>query len=405
MERRVQPYQQRYIERLGIRGLRLSPSISGALGRVPLHKFIDRFYLPNNSGVFRAFPYSPKSPDHKALEIIYSGEPIATDVRDGVPTQMTMPALVMAQMLESLELEEHMSMFEVGTGTGFMAALLAEIIGTPSNISTVDIIAENVNRARLSLAGLGYEEIVVNVMDGFYGSASRTPFDRILVTVGCPDLSPHWLEELRPGGFMIVPLDHGGWFPLLRVWKQDRRVRGRVIGSAGMAINRIEGELQGHGFGRILVRELDSAVQKLPLWPSLGLHLENSMASYSRSMKSPLRDFWFYIAARSSEACLVNVVDSKKGLLLARGLGLCEPDNRWGIIVSSKYLLFGHNEVLLKLEGLYREWKELGMPAMTDYEMEFLPHNDVQSVRSSAWTLDRKLFTRQFLWLNQSADF
>src|SRR5205823_8026050 len=94
--------------------------------------------------------------------------------------------------------------------------------------------------------GYGPDRVVVVAGDGFEGSAEHGPFDRIVATVGCTDLSPKWFEQLRVGGLALIPLEHGGVHPQMAVTVDaDRRVMGRVVARSGFI--RIQGELDQRG--------------------------------------------------------------------------------------------------------------------------------------------------------------
>ncbi len=380
------PYRERYVERLRHRRVLASPSVERALLEVPLHRFVDQIYLPDEEGTLRRVPYQPGHPDHKSLELIYSGDALVLAVERNRPVRATPSGSAVAQMFEGLELEPGMSVLEIGTGTGYTAALLARLVGSPACVSTTDSDPGAVEQARNHLIPTGFAGIDVSVSDGLLGDPARAPYDRILVTVGCPDISPCWLDQLRPDGLLIAPLEHGGWYPIVRVWKQGGRVRGRIAGSAGVVIPRIEGKLGEHGPGRSGVRELDPSVRESPVWPRL--------------LELPLRDFWFYLAIRSSESCVLDVTDH--GRRVARGLGLCLRNGRWSIVVSGRYRLLGHLEALAALEEAYNEWEALGTPRMTDYEMEFVP-SDGRPQSHPTWNLARRFF-RQTLWLEERGE-
>jgi protein-L-isoaspartate(D-aspartate) O-methyltransferase len=122
-------------------------------------------------------------------------------------------------MLELLDLAPGMKVLEIGTGTGYNAALVTEIVGDQGLVVTVDVAEDVVDQTRRLLDRAGYPGIHVLVRDGFDGAPEDAPFDRIVVTVGCSDLSPRWAEQLADGGFMLVPLEHAGAHPLFRVGK------------------------------------------------------------------------------------------------------------------------------------------------------------------------------------------
>jgi protein-L-isoaspartate(D-aspartate) O-methyltransferase len=128
----------------------------------------------------------------------------------GRPVSSSSQPAMMAIMLEQLGLEAGQRVLEIGTGTGYNAALMAHIVGDQRAVVTVDIDPELVSRARASLAAAGYGEVRVSCGDGGLGVAEHAPYDRIILTVGAWDIAPQWLAQLAPGGRLVLPLSVRG---------------------------------------------------------------------------------------------------------------------------------------------------------------------------------------------------
>ncbi|NIL43130.1 methyltransferase domain-containing protein [Salinispora arenicola] len=187
-----------------------------AFTAVPRHLFLPRFFrqTPDRSR-YEAVDGS----DPGALELVYSNSVLPTqldgdDARwdesrhhgpiDGVPTcSSTQPAL-MAVMLDALDVADGHRVLEVGTGTGYNVALLAHRLGSPL-ITTVDIDAGLVRRARQSLAAVGYAPTVA-AADGAAGYPGNAPYDRIIATCSVPRVPAVWLTQTRPGGVILTNL-------------------------------------------------------------------------------------------------------------------------------------------------------------------------------------------------------
>src|SRR2546425_10312562 len=129
---------------------------------------------------------------------------------------------MVAIMDEALELRQGMKGLEVGAGSGYHAATIAEIVGESGHVFTVEYVDKLVAIARNNLGQAGYANHVTLVQgDGSLGYAERDPFDRILVTAAAPKIPPPLLEQLKPNGVLVVPVG-GKMFPqeLIRVWKK-----------------------------------------------------------------------------------------------------------------------------------------------------------------------------------------
>jgi len=128
-------------------------------------------------------------------------------------------------MDEALELRQGMKVLEVGAGSGYHAATIAEIVGDAGHVFTVEYVHKLVSIAGNNLSQAGYANRVTIVEgDGSLGYAERAPYDRILVTAAAPEIPPPLLEQLKSDGILVVPVG-GRIFPqeLVRVRKKSDR--------------------------------------------------------------------------------------------------------------------------------------------------------------------------------------
>jgi len=153
---------------------------------------------------------------------------------------------MVAIMNEALDLRPGLKVLEVGAGSGYHAATIAEIVGLEGHVYTVERVDELARFARQNLEHAGYSERVTLVQgDGSLGYAERAPYDRMLVTAAAPDVPPRLVEQLDKGGILVVPVG-GRFFPqdLVRIRKKpDGRIERSTLG--GVAFVPLLGE---HGF-------------------------------------------------------------------------------------------------------------------------------------------------------------
>jgi protein-L-isoaspartate(D-aspartate) O-methyltransferase len=129
---------------------------------------------------------------------------------DGQPISSSSQPAIMAIMLDQLDLAPGQRVLEIGAGTGYNAALMSHIVGSDGAVVSVDIDSEVAAQAREHLASAGYQDVTVVAADGAAGYPPSAPYDRVIATVGVSDLAPPWLDQLSPGGRIVVPLDVRG---------------------------------------------------------------------------------------------------------------------------------------------------------------------------------------------------
>ncbi len=156
------------------------PHVIGAMKAVPRHKFVPDKYITS------AYDDSP-------LPIGYG--------------QTISQPYIVAYMTEVLNLKKTSTVLEVGTGSGYQAAILSPIV---KQVYTIEIISELAKSAAIRLKNLGYDNVDVAIGDGYYGWNKYAPFDAIIVTAAAGHIPPPLLEQLKKNGRMVIPV--GGSF-------------------------------------------------------------------------------------------------------------------------------------------------------------------------------------------------
>lgn len=110
---------------------------------------------------------------------------------------------VVALMTELADLQPEDTVLEVGTGSGYQTAILAELV---RQVYSIEAIPELATRAAAALAGQGYTNVELRTGDGGLGWPERAPFDAIVVTAAASEIPPALIEQLRPGGRMVIPV-------------------------------------------------------------------------------------------------------------------------------------------------------------------------------------------------------
>lgn len=157
------------------RGVR-DPGVLAAMRAVRRHRFVPEAVSPS----------------------AYEDRPL----RIGLGQTISQPYIV-AAMTEALEVERGHRVLEIGTGSGYQAAVLAELVDALYTIERHCPLAE---RALATLKAEGYTQVEVRCGDGYAGWPEAAPFDRIMVTAAPPEVPPALVEQLAPGGRMVIPV-------------------------------------------------------------------------------------------------------------------------------------------------------------------------------------------------------
>jgi protein-L-isoaspartate(D-aspartate) O-methyltransferase len=148
---------------------------------------------------------------------------LATDAYDNNPLpigegQTISQPFIVALMTELLKLPPGARVLEVGTGSGYQAAILAEM---GMRVYSIEIVAPLAERARVALDAAGYAAVVTRIGDGYKGWPDAAPFDGIIVTAAPDHVPPALVEQLKPGGRMVIPVGPNWLSQELRVIRKE----------------------------------------------------------------------------------------------------------------------------------------------------------------------------------------
>ncbi len=166
------------------------PNVLAVMLKVPRHEFVTGSY---KNRAYADFPL-----------------PIGKDQTISQP-------YIVALMTQSARLQPEDRVLEIGTGSGYQAAVLAELV---KEVYTIEIIEALANDARSDLKRLGYENVKVKHGDGYQGWEEFAPFDAILLTAAAPEIPQPLIDQLKEGGRMVLPLEGMLFQDLVRITKE-----------------------------------------------------------------------------------------------------------------------------------------------------------------------------------------
>lgn len=155
-------------------------------------------------------------------EFAYEDRPLSI----GFGATISQPYMV-AVMTELLEAQPGHIVLEIGTGSGYQAAVLSRLVKT---VFSIEIVPELAASAEAALRRLGYGNIEIRNDDGYRGWEEQAPFDRIILTAAPPEIPPALLQQLRPGGRLVAPVGRASEQELILIEKlPDGQLRERSV--------------------------------------------------------------------------------------------------------------------------------------------------------------------------------
>lgn len=198
----------RLVEQLKQEGAITDPVVEAAFRAIPRHLFLETFYLRQQTAPVRWKQVSPLLLDPcEWCQLVYTNEPRITQLNAiGNPTSSSSAPAIMATMLEVAALAPGQRVLEIGTGTGYNAALIAFLVGDPVLVTTIEIEDDLAQLAREHLQCMIKPGIQVIAGDGFSGYPPNAPYDRIIATASTHRIPPAWLDQLHEGGIIAMHL-------------------------------------------------------------------------------------------------------------------------------------------------------------------------------------------------------
>jgi protein-L-isoaspartate(D-aspartate) O-methyltransferase len=355
IERQAEKLRAQLAKDLAADGAVTSDVWKAAFAAVPRHVFVPRFYRQTPGEQ----PAVDQSTPDAWLKGVYSNQLLV--VSPDVKSSSTVPSL-MAAMLEALEPQDGHRVLEIGTGTGYNAALLSHRLGD-SNVVSVDIAADLVDTARSRLASIGYRP-TLGIGDGWDGWARGALYDGIIATCAPNRVPDAWLDQTRPGGRIVTPI------------------------ATGVAVIDIEPGRKGAG------RFLPVPAFFMPLRPTprpadLGRQIADITSATAATRGTDLDakiwfddDFRFVLAAALPGLRFLSKLPT--GVTIFTHL-----DGSWARLDNGTVAQAGDQQIWNAVEAAYELWKDLGRPTRDQFSISV--ESDSQHIRIEEhgveWTL------------------
>lgn len=357
---------KRLADEMDENGQLADPTWRQAFLTVHRHVFVPRFWRDEEPGAFPARwrMIDNATVDHPEwLEAVYSNRTLATELT-GVPAKgapgmhpqvtssTTMPSLVMA-MLEALDVRDGMDVLEIGTGTGYNAALLCERLGD-AHVTTIDVGPELTALARVRLAAHGYHPHVVTG-DGADGVPDRAPLDRVVATCGLDQVPQAWIDQTRDGGKILVNV-LGPWnlFTLVLLTVHGDTASGRFLAQWGGFMPRRTDPTRAFDYTVRVSRVATDPAESYSKLDPQSLSDDSAFGMIAQSVLAGVVSQRIYVDGSESLATEIGTKDGSSWAVVHH-----DANGERGFRVTQA----GPRRLWEEIELLHREWVVHGRPA------------------------------------------
>lgn len=313
--------------------------------------FIDGFFYPDATGAYDPSRWQDEATLGREglLRRIYSLRPLVSAVEGGVPTSSSSDPRLMAPALAALNPQPGDRVLEIGTGTGYTAALLAWLVGDGGTVTTLDTNPDCRDRARRR-----YELLPIGRRPEIIDEWPAGPFDRIIATAGFRDVPEGWWRVAASSSCrLLVPLDHGGCQPFTTLKRNASGWSGRFAIQAFFM----------------------PAVEPAPPTPRAVVPFDASHTRIVQDRRVPVhtRDSFngSWIATSSAIGSLrqVAVRNATTGSNEFLGYGFADEDGRWAAVGSTVGIVGSDDAAVEVVRNWMTPWLDAGAPTMSQMRL------------------------------------
>ena len=339
----------------------LPPPLRDAVASTPRHRFVHRFRIGN--GPLRDAGADPL----QSLPDIYSDAVMrhVDAAGESLPSSNSQPSYILF-LLHRLALQRGHAVLEIGSGSGWLAAVMARLVGRTGRVVGVELIADLAAQSRADLKALGLDTVEIITGDGTHGHAAGAPYDRVMVTAAAWDVPAALMDQMTEDGRALVPVElrggdgcdvtvlrrHGavliaehsvpGWFVPLLGRRQDRQGAPipKPLGEASTRYSLPLG-FAGDGGGAPAAR----------LFRAFLGRTEPGFVSETNSYRRPRP--WISPSAMPLSP-----------------FGLAEADGSWAIWQAGEIISYGVGKAASRLATAYARWAALGLLGPDAFQLE-----------------------------------
>lgn len=388
----IKSYQQQLLDQAqyAYRHTPISAATQQAYWAVPRHLFVQRY---REWGVRKWHEIRPENlKEH--LATLYQDRPLILfgDDDDCIPSTISVPSFVL-RMLDMLQLRPGQSVFELGAGSGWNAALMGQLVGPTGHVSSVEIIPEIAQAAASTIASLNQNNVSIIPGDGGEGYAPRAPYDRAIFTAGSYDLPRHFYDQIREDGLLLIVIkSEGGGDNLFLLRKKPDCFES--LDAMTCSFVQLTGKYQ---------LDLEpTQLEALPEWAELQ-HCEVFRMPFWWGGKGKEDFQWrtsgirFFLSVSEPIFRTYKIEVGDNHSREEHYFGLWDQANH-SLVLAKDDLLIAYGNTVAKevLLQKTREWLDLGMPSAASFKLCVYPSGVPLTAHAGQWLVKR--CESQFLW-------
>jgi protein-L-isoaspartate(D-aspartate) O-methyltransferase len=312
---------------------------------------------------------------------------------DAIPSTISQPSLVL-RMLDLLQIEPGQTIYELGAGSGWNAALMGRLVQDTGHVYSVEIIPDIAQTASETIRALGIDNVSIITGDGGAGYAPGAPYDRAIFTAGAYDLPRHFYDQIKDSGRLLIVIKHAGGGDTLFVLHKHAD-HFEAVEALPCGFVQVKGAYE--------MKQLEpDVVEHLPDWEHLQ-HQEIARRRFWWGGAGKAGFLWQTMGIRSflsiaepsfrAFKALKDTPDERE----EHYFGLWDVEAHSVVLARDNWLIaYGNRVAFERLLHHINAWVALGMPSAASFHLRVYPRNAPVVVGDGQWLVQRQ--DSQFLW-------
>ena len=369
----------------------ISQATERAFLATPRHLFVKRYREWGTTGWRQVTAENLE----QHLPTLYADRPLLLfgDDDSNVLSTISQPSFVL-RMLDMLRLQPGQTVFELGAGSGWNAALMGHLVGPDERVFSLELIPELARTAAETVQTVGIKNVSIVAADGGDGYPAGAPYDRVIFTAGAFDLPRAFHDQLKDGGLLMAVIKlEGGGDSLFVLQKTGNHFES--VDSMACAFVQLRGKYEMEGLE-------PAAPSTLPEWPQLqdqevsktrfwwGGNGQESFAWRTMGIR-------FFLGISEPRFRAFKTEKAAERPMEEHYFGLWDQQRRSLVLAKDDWLIaYGNAWAKEHLLVKVRQWVDLGMPAAASFKLEVHPSDCRVAAHGNQWIVKRS--ESQFLW-------